>query len=358
MCWTVVQNDPSVRLLKTNIFTVKGLFEKPSELRKRRSRYDIYKQIEASYYGYRDDEDEDDVVMEERSEKEREREMQACQNHQNSLNSRSNDDDQQFLRHDWTWVPRSVFKKPDSIILAISPANQHIATFDAIKLATEVDPSGKRAFGVLTKLDMMDEGTNALDVRSFSLSHSLNINIEVLEGRAYRLQHPWVGIMNRSQADINKNTNMMYARQKEWKYFATSLDYGHLANKIGKAKKSVRLMMEKLFGMELELILAKTINGEVQLHALVDGKKIIVTESIVRRDLQLKDAEGIDCLPNSTIFEELTRMGYEKILQNLTFYKVPQPSGPIDIVAYEAIYKELGDNLVRAVTTASSLEVV
>ncbi|GJW92741.1 hypothetical protein Tco_0172413, partial [Tanacetum coccineum] len=95
----------------------------------------------------------------------------------------------------------------------------------------------------------------------------------------------------------------------------------------GKAKKSVRLMMEKLFGMELELILfwstvkAKTINGEVQLHALVDGKKIIVTETTVRRDLQLEDAEGIDCLPNSTIFEELTRMGYGKISQKLTFYK-------------------------------------
>ncbi|GKE84462.1 hypothetical protein Tco_1558204, partial [Tanacetum coccineum] len=57
------------------------------------------------------------------------------------------------------------------------------------------------------------------------------------------------------------------------------------------------------------IVKAKTINGEVQLHALVDGKKIIVTESTVRRDLQLEDAEGIDCLPNSTIFEELTRMG-------------------------------------------------
>ncbi|GJZ51073.1 hypothetical protein Tco_0605588 [Tanacetum coccineum] len=54
---------------------------------------------------------------------------------------------------------------------------------------------------------------------------------------------------------------------------------------------------------------AKTINGEVQLHALVDGKKIIITESTVRRDLQLEDAEGVDCLPNSTIFEQLTLMG-------------------------------------------------
>ncbi|GKD13959.1 hypothetical protein Tco_1198366 [Tanacetum coccineum] len=66
---------------------------------------------------------------------------------------------------------------------------------------------------------------------------------------------------------------------------------------------------------------AKTINGEVQLRALVDGKKIIVTKSSVRRDLQLEDEEGMDCLPNATIFEELTRMGYEKISQRLTFYK-------------------------------------
>ncbi|GJU39192.1 hypothetical protein Tco_1192149 [Tanacetum coccineum] len=65
----------------------------------------------------------------------------------------------------------------------------------------------------------------------------------------------------------------------------------------------------------------KTINGEVQLHALVDGKKIIISEASVRRDLKLEDEEGIDCLPNSTIFEQLALMGYEKISQKLTFYK-------------------------------------
>ncbi|GJY27482.1 putative ribonuclease H-like domain-containing protein [Tanacetum coccineum] len=57
------------------------------------------------------------------------------------------------------------------------------------------------------------------------------------------------------------------------------------------------------------------------LQALVDGKKIIGTEAFVRRDLQLNDEEGTDCLPNATIFEELTRMGYEKLSQKLTFYK-------------------------------------
>ncbi|GKB85589.1 hypothetical protein Tco_0957861, partial [Tanacetum coccineum] len=53
----------------------------------------------------------------------------------------------------------------------------------------------------------------------------------------------------------------------------------------------------------------KTVNEEVQLQALVDGKKIIIIVSIVRRDLQLEDVEGVDCLPNATIFEQLTLMG-------------------------------------------------
>ncbi|XP_031397619.1 dynamin-related protein 1E [Punica granatum] len=113
---------------------------------------------------------------------------------------------------------RSYVEKPNCIILAITPANQDIATSDAIKLAREVDPTGDRTFGVLTKLDLMDRGTNALDV---------------LEGRAYRLVHPWVGIVNRSQADINRNVDMIVARRKEREYFATSTDYGHLASKMG-----------------------------------------------------------------------------------------------------------------------------
>ncbi|GJS26294.1 hypothetical protein Tco_0486914 [Tanacetum coccineum] len=65
----------------------------------------------------------------------------------------------------------------------------------------------------------------------------------------------------------------------------------------------------------------KTINGEVQLHALVDGKKIIISEASMRRDLKLEDVEGIDCLLNSTIFKQLALIRYEKISQMLTFYK-------------------------------------
>ncbi|GJV04631.1 putative ribonuclease H-like domain-containing protein [Tanacetum coccineum] len=72
---------------------------------------------------------------------------------------------------------------------------------------------------------------------------------------------------------------------------------------------------------EYTTVKVKTVNGEVQLQALVDGKKVIVTEASVRRDLQLDDEEGMDCLPNATIFEELIRMGYEKLSQKLIFYK-------------------------------------
>ncbi|GJW46214.1 uncharacterized mitochondrial protein-like protein [Tanacetum coccineum] len=61
-----------------------------------------------------------------------------------------------------------------------------------------------------------------------------------------------------------------------------------------------------LLGITYYCWLAKTVNGEVQLQALMDGKKIIITESTMRRDLQLEDAEGVDCLPNFTIFEQLT----------------------------------------------------
>nr|GEU72268.1 putative ribonuclease H-like domain-containing protein [Tanacetum cinerariifolium] len=97
----------------------------------------------------------------------------------------------------------------------------------------------------------------------------------------------------------------------------------------------------------------KTINEEAQIHAKVDGKKIIVTKSFVRRDLQLVDEGGIDCLPNSTIFEQLALMRKPKRKDT----QVPQLSGPTESIADEAIHKELGDRLVRAATIASGLKV-
>nr|GEV72861.1 hypothetical protein [Tanacetum cinerariifolium] len=57
------------------------------------------------------------------------------------------------------------------------------------------------------------------------------------------------------------------------------------------------------------------------LQALVDKKKVIITEATFREALRLDDVESIDCLPNEEIFTELSRMGYKKPSTKLTFYK-------------------------------------
>ncbi|KAH6812039.1 dynamin-like protein [Perilla frutescens var. frutescens] len=113
---------------------------------------------------------------------------------------------------------RSYIEKPNCIILAVSPANQDLATSDAIKISREVDPKGERTFGVLTKIDLMDKGTDAVDI---------------LEGRSYKLQFPWIGVVNRSQADINKNVDMIAARRREREYFSETPEYKNLAQRMG-----------------------------------------------------------------------------------------------------------------------------
>ncbi|XP_074562332.1 dynamin-related protein 5A-like isoform X1 [Curcuma longa] len=135
---------------------------------------------------------------------------------------------------------RSYIEKPNCIILAISPANQDLATSDAIKISREVDPKGERTFGVLTKIDLMDKGTDA---------------VEVLEGKAFRLQYPWIGVVNRSQADINKNVDMIAARRREREYFAGTPEYKHLAHRMGSE------YLGKVMSKHLEQVIKSRIPG-------------------------------------------------------------------------------------------------
>ena len=86
--------------------------------------------------------------------------------------------------------------KPNSIILAVSPANVDIVNSEALKLARHVDPLGRRTIGVLTKVDLMDHGTNALDI---------------LSGRVYPLKLGFIGVVNRSQQDIQGNKSLAEA---------------------------------------------------------------------------------------------------------------------------------------------------
>ncbi|GJV75911.1 hypothetical protein Tco_1507495 [Tanacetum coccineum] len=116
---------------------------------------------------------------------------------------------------------------------------------------------------------------------------------------------------------------------------------------------------------------AKTVNGKVQLQALVYGKKIIITESIVRRGLQLEDAEAVDSINQKFNFSKYIFESMVKNLDNVSgkflMYprsrrskrkdtEVPRPSGPTTNVADEAINEEIDDSLERAATTATGLE--
>nr|GFC49216.1 hypothetical protein [Tanacetum cinerariifolium] len=68
-------------------------------------------------------------------------------------------------------------------------------------------------------------------------------------------------------------------------------------------------------------VAVKQVNDVTRLQALVDKKKVVVTEATIRDALRLDDEEGVECLPNKEIFAELARMGYEKPSTKLTFYK-------------------------------------
>ncbi|XVE77280.1 hypothetical protein DITRI_Ditri13aG0049700 [Diplodiscus trichospermus] len=153
---------------------------------------------------------------------------------------------------------RAFIEKPNCIILAISPANQDLATSDAIKISREVDPKGERTFGVLTKIDLMDKGTDAVDI---------------LEGKSYKLQFPWIGVVNRSQADINKSVDMIAARRREREYFQNSPEYGHLAHRMGSEH------LGKMLSKHLETVIKSRIPG---LQSLI-SKTIIDLEAELNR---------------------------------------------------------------------------
>nr|GFD51415.1 xylulose kinase-1 [Tanacetum cinerariifolium] len=68
-------------------------------------------------------------------------------------------------------------------------------------------------------------------------------------------------------------------------------------------------------------VAVKKVNDVTRLQALVDKKKVVIMEALIRDALRLDDAEGMECLSNAEIFAELARMGYEKPSTKLTFYK-------------------------------------
>ncbi|GJZ91744.1 hypothetical protein Tco_0663809 [Tanacetum coccineum] len=70
---------------------------------------------------------------------------------------------------------------------------------------------------------------------------------------------------------------------------------------------------------------SKTVNSVKQIHAIVDGKAVVITKSSVRNDLLFDDEDGITCLTNDEIFENLVLMGYEQLSTKLIFQKGSSP---------------------------------
>ncbi|XP_062388894.1 dynamin-3 isoform X4 [Sardina pilchardus] len=108
--------------------------------------------------------------------------------------------------------------KESCLILAVTPANQDLANSDALKIAKEVDPQGLRTIGVITKLDLMDEGTDARDI---------------LENKLLPLRRGYIGVVNRSQKDIDGRKDIKVALAAERKFFLSHPSYRHMAERMG-----------------------------------------------------------------------------------------------------------------------------
>ncbi|XP_063613010.1 dynamin-like isoform X1 [Penaeus indicus] len=108
--------------------------------------------------------------------------------------------------------------KDSCLILAVSPANSDLANSDALKLSKDADPDGIRTIGVITKLDLMDDGTDARDV---------------LENKLLPLRRGYVGVVNRSQKDIEGKKDIKAAMAAERKFFLGHPAYRHVADRMG-----------------------------------------------------------------------------------------------------------------------------
>ncbi|KNC50880.1 dynamin-A [Thecamonas trahens ATCC 50062] len=140
--------------------------------------------------------------------------------------------------------------KPGAIILAVQPANQDLATSDALKLAADVDPAGHRTIGVLTKLDLMDAGTDALDI---------------MLGKVVPLKLGIVGVVNRSQADVVASKSVAAGLSAEAAFFANHPKYGPIAESCGTAYLAAKC--STLLGKHIRRTIPKLKSQITGLHA-------------------------------------------------------------------------------------------
>ena len=108
--------------------------------------------------------------------------------------------------------------KPNAIILAVTAANVDLANSDGLKMAREVDPEGQRTIGVLTKVDLMDPGTDVVDI---------------LAGRIIPLRLGYVPVVNRGQKDIETKKKITAALEAEREFFESHKAYRNKSSYCG-----------------------------------------------------------------------------------------------------------------------------
>ena len=108
---------------------------------------------------------------------------------------------------------------PNAILLAVTSANTDLASSDALKLARQLDPLGERTIGVLTKLDLMDPGTDAS---------------EILHNRIIPLRRGYVAVVNRGQRDIDADLSIRVGLRNEERFFRTHPVYSRDRSIVGK----------------------------------------------------------------------------------------------------------------------------
>ena len=140
---------------------------------------------------------------------------------------------------------------PSTIMLCVIAANSDIATSDGLKMAKELDKKGTRTLGVLTKLDIMDKGTDAKNVL-------LNQEIPLKLG--------YIAVKNRSKQDLKDKISMEEMSRREREFFKNHPVYKHLPPSCFGNDVLIQKLTKILFRIIRENLpgIIKTINDNVR----------------------------------------------------------------------------------------------
>lgn len=153
-------------------------------------------------------------------------------------------------------------REENCLILAVSEANVDLERSEALKLAKEFDKDGSRTIGVLTKLDLMDAGTDAR---------------KILENKVIPLHHGYIGVVNRSQKSVNNKKDIAKALKDEREFFIKKDCYSDFVDRSGIPylqkmlnKTLAKHILNKLPGLKDTVLRRMTLKKEIdeyeQLH--------------------------------------------------------------------------------------------